>query len=64
MADKAMPITGGCLCGVVHYEASEEPTWVAHCHCRMCRQAYGHTSDIFSGKRETPAHCPSRGSEK
>ncbi len=25
MTDKAMPITGGCLCGAVRYESSETP---------------------------------------
>ena len=47
MGEKTMPVTGGCLCGAIRYEADEEPMWIAHCHCRMCQQAYGHTSGIF-----------------
>ena len=49
MTDKRLPITGGCLCGAVRFEATEPPTWVAHCHCRMCQKGYGHPSGIFVG---------------
>ncbi|MGO4128127.1 GFA family protein [Inquilinus sp. YAF38] len=34
------PITGGCLCGRVRYEASARPR-VHYCHCTMCRRATG-----------------------
>lgn len=49
MSDKTLPITGGCLCGAVRFEATEPPSWVAHCHCRMCQKGYGHPSGIFVG---------------
>ena len=39
MTDK--PITGGCLCGAVRYEADEPPFLVGHCHCRMCQKGGG-----------------------
>ena len=39
MSDKTMPVTGGCMCGAVRYEASEPPFDAHYCHCRMCQKA-------------------------
>ena len=41
MADASKSTTGGCMCGVVRYEAVGEPVVVGHCHCHSCRR---HTS--------------------
>ncbi len=41
MSDKTMPITGGCMCGAVRYEATEPPQKVGYCHCRMCQKWTG-----------------------
>ena len=41
MVEKAMPITGGCLCGAIRYEASEAPSKIGTCHCRMCQRWSG-----------------------
>ena len=49
MAEKTMPITGGCLCGAVRFEATEPPSWVAYCHCRMCQKACGQPYRIIVG---------------
>jgi hypothetical protein len=36
-----LPVEGGCLCGAVRYAADSPPTNGHHCHCSMCRNAYG-----------------------
>jgi hypothetical protein len=43
-------ITGTCLCGDIHIEASGEPYRVGLCHCLDCRKHHGalfHASAIF-----------------
>ena len=32
-------LTGGCLCGGIHYEITDDPFGVFHCHCSVCRRA-------------------------
>lgn len=32
MAEKHVPITGGCLCGAVRYESTEPPVNGGYCH--------------------------------
>ena len=34
-------ITGGCLCGLVRYESTEQPHKIGYCHCRTCQRASG-----------------------
>ena len=41
MSHDASPITGGCLCGRIHYRIDRAPRVVSHCHCRMCQLAAG-----------------------
>lgn len=36
-----LPITGGCACGAIRYEASAEPIAMFNCHCLHCQQASG-----------------------
>ncbi|PID45695.1 MAG: aldehyde-activating protein [Proteobacteria bacterium] len=43
-ADKATPVTGGCICGGVRYEVSDRSKLrqVIACHCEQCRRFSGH----------------------
>ncbi len=43
----ATPITGGCLCGAVRYEASEAPKDSGYCHCSMCQRWTGAPASAF-----------------
>ena len=51
MSEDNMPITGGCLCGAVRYEVTEEPYFVAYCHCDMCKRALGGPFGIYASFR-------------
>lgn len=48
MSDKTMPITGGCMCGAVRYEATEPPKEVGYCHCRLCQKWTGNVFYSFA----------------
>jgi hypothetical protein len=53
MADTALPpLTGGCLCGAVRYEASLDDRKGYYCHCRMCQLAFGNTRAAYFNLRK------------
>jgi len=40
---------GGCQCGAVRITATDEPKWVATCHCTDCRKATGAAMATYAG---------------
>jgi hypothetical protein len=47
-------LTGGCMCGAVRYEISEQPMFGALCHCNRCRPQSGSAfSTVVFIKRST-----------
>ena len=51
-AAKPTPLTGGCLCGSVRYEARPDEREGYYCHCRMCQLAFGNTRAAFVNLRK------------
>jgi hypothetical protein len=49
MTDKAVPTTGGCLCGAIRYESSEPPIQAGTCHCRTCQKSTGSAFMTIAG---------------
>jgi hypothetical protein len=47
------PLTGGCLCGAVRYEATPDHRDGYYCHCRMCQLAFGNTRAAFLNLRKS-----------
>jgi hypothetical protein len=45
-------ITGGCLCGKVHYTADTEPAFVGICHCKDCQKFSGSAFAVVVGVPE------------
>jgi len=54
------PLTGGCLCGSVRYEARPDHREGYYCHCRMCQLAFGNTRAAYINlkKREVTWLAP------
>ena len=47
------PLTGGCLCGQVRYEARPDHREGYYCHCRMCQLAFGNTRVAYINLRKS-----------
>jgi hypothetical protein len=46
------PMTGGCLCGAVRFQAQVDKPEGYYCHCRMCQLAFGNTRAAFVNLRK------------
>jgi hypothetical protein len=36
-----LPLRGGCLCGGVRFEVTEQPVAASYCHCTRCQRRTG-----------------------
>jgi hypothetical protein len=46
MMDEADPVTGGCLCGAVRFEARAFLKSAYYCHCTICQKTSGAPFEI------------------
>ena len=42
-------LSGGCLCGAVHYRVEDNFLYALNCHCSRCRRATGSAFKPFGG---------------
>lgn len=49
MTDDVRMLTGGCVCGAVHYEVEDAFEYALNCHCSQCRRATGSAFKPFGG---------------
>ncbi len=46
MSDKFVPVTGGCLCRAVRYEANVNLCEAFYCHCKICQKTTGAPAEV------------------
>ena len=46
MSDKFVPVTGGCLCEAVRYEADVNLCEAFYCHCKTCQKTSGAPAEV------------------
>ena len=52
-----MARTGGCLCGSVRFEVTEQPNSGAYCYCKMCQRWSGSVLTSWAGFRNEDFRC-------
>ena len=57
-----LALTGGCLCGGVRYEVTEQLVEAAYCHCRGCQRRTG-TAASASARTAPGSFRVTRGEE-
>ena len=75
MAEPALPITGGCGCGVVRFEVDAPFVSASYCHCTRCQRRTGAAASanarlqpgslrIVAGEERIGVWAPEGGFEK
>jgi hypothetical protein len=41
-----LPLTGGCLCGAVRFEVTEQLVAASYCHCTRCQRRTGSAAAV------------------
>jgi hypothetical protein len=70
-----LPLTGGCNCGAVRYEVTEQLVRASYCHCRRCQRRTGAAASaqahpargafrIVAGEEQLRMWQPEGGGEK
>lgn len=42
----AIPLTGGCVCGVLRYSVTAAPLMIYNCHCKNCQRTSGSAFNV------------------
>ncbi|MCP4768302.1 MAG: GFA family protein [Gammaproteobacteria bacterium] len=46
MDQNYVPVTGGCFCGAIHYQAEVNLYEAYYCHCQMCHKLSGTPAQV------------------
>jgi hypothetical protein len=46
-------VTGGCLCGAIRFESTQQPLGSGYCHCRICQKFTGAPVGVWTAFTES-----------